>query len=548
MCGILGLFNSGKLTDFDLKLIFELFKNGSDRGPDNHKFINYENDNMVLGFHRLSINGLNDDSNQPFFINNKILLCNGEIYNFKHLYQKYDITPNTDSDCEVIIHLYEMFGFDKMIKMIDGVFSFILIDINDKDNAKMYVSRDPFGVRPLYKCVKDTHEFAFTSTLRQLYSTKYNCEQFTPGTWERYYRFEGKWLFDKSSTYFNHNKFPINQDIDESLALNIIYNSLNSAVKKRVENTDRPIACLLSGGLDSSLITSLVCKHYQTEEKKLETYSIGLEGSVDIEYARIVAEFLGTKHTEVIVTEREFLDNIPKVIYHIESYDTTTVRASVGNFLISKYISENSNAKVLFNGDGSDEVCGGYLYFHKAPNNAEFDKECKRLLKDISYFDVLRSDRCISSNGLEARTPFLDKEFVENYLSIPIELRNHVNSNKCEKYLLRKAFTDRSHTYLPHSVLWRTKEAFSDGVSSNNKSWFQIIKDEVEKPDFEIGLPHDDNKEYDWNSPKTPEMRYYRNIFDFYYGDKDTLIPYFWMPKFVEANDSSARTLDIYKN
>ena len=554
MCGIFGLFNAGDLSEEELELIITFFKKGTDRGPDNYCFDYHKDDNMSIGFHRLSINGLNDESNQPFYINDKILICNGEIYNYKQLYNKYNITPTTDSDCEIIIHLYEMFGFTKMIDMIDGVFSFILIDKTNNDSKQMYVARDPFGVRPLYKCVRNSDEIVFTSTLKQLFNTKYTCRQFTPGTWEKYTMFNEKWTFDKTNIYFDLEDVQENDDIDERLALNTIYHNLNASVKKRVETTDQPIACLLSGGLDSSLITSLVCKYYQNKDRKLETYSIGLEGSVDIKYARYVADFLGTKHTEIIVTEREFLDNIPKVIYYIESYDTTTVRASVGNYLVAKYVSQHSKAKVLFNGDGSDEVTGGYLYFHKAPNNAEFDKECRRLLTDISYFDVLRSDRCISSNGLEARTPFLDKQFVNDYFTIPINLRNHVNSQNCEKYLLRKAFLNRKHIYLPDNVLWRTKEAFSDGVSSNNKSWFQIIKEEVENPNFKVDLlnnndnDNDNDNEYSWNTPTTLEMRYYRNIFNFYYGNNDALIPYFWMPKFVNATDSSARTLDIYRN
>ena len=188
-----------------------------------------------------------------------------------------------------------------------------------------------------------------------------------------------------------------------------------------------------------------------------------MPGSEDLKYARMVADHLKTKHTEIVLSENEFFDAIPEVIKAIESYDTTTVRASTGNYLVSKYISKNSTAKVIFNGDGSDEVTGGYLYFHKAPSPDEFDKECRRLLKDIHTFDVLRSDKSISSNGLEPRTPFLDKEFVDMYMSIPIDVRYHPRKKQCEKYLLRKAFEHEN--LLPNEVLWRTKEAFSDGVS-----------------------------------------------------------------------------------
>ena len=232
--------------------------------------------------------------------------------------------------------------------------------------------------------------------------------QFEPGTYSKYrYRTrsmgnEGWWgardiVFSKPNVFVNR---AIRNEED---ACRIIRDSLMRAVDKRVDNTEREVACLLSGGLDSSLITALVSRHYA--KGKLHTFSIGLsEDSEDLKYARMVADFLGTTHHEFIVPEEVFLENIENVIYAIESYDTTTVRASVGNWLIAKHIRETTNAKVIFNGDGSDEVCGGYLYFHAAPNDLEFDKECRRLLQQIHLFDVLRSDRSISSHGLEART------------------------------------------------------------------------------------------------------------------------------------------------
>ena len=258
------------------------------------------------------------------------------------------------------------------------------------------------------------------------------------------------------------------------------------------------------------------------------------EFSEDLKYARIVANYLQTKHTEIICTEKDFLDAIPEVIEAIESYDTTSVRASVGNYLIGKYIAKHSDAKVIFNGDGSDEICGGYLYFHEAPNCIDFDLECKRLLSDIHYFDVLRSDRSISSNGLEPRTPFLDPVFVKTYLSIPRYLR--AQKDKCEKYLLRTAFV----SFLPDEVLWRTKEAFSDGVSSQKKSWFEIIQNHMKTQNIKDYV-------YIHNKPTTLEQQYYRNIFNGLFPNCEKTIPYFWMPRFVEATDSSARTLNIYK-
>ena len=283
-------------------------------------------------------------------------------------------------------------------------------------------------------------------------------------------------------------------------------------------------------------MTALVKKYYS---QNLETYSIGLEGSEDLYYARIVAEFLGTKHTEIIVSEDDFFDSIPIVIKNIESYDTTTVRASVGNYLVSKYISENSEAKVIFNGDGSDELMGGYLYMSKASDHFEFDKECKRLLKNIHYFDVLRSDRSISTNGLEPRTPFLDRSFVDLFLSIPSDIRYETNKLQ-EKYLFRKAF---DKDYLPKEILWRRKEAFSDGVSSQKRSWYKIIEEKVQQ---QTNITYDLEKNYDHNSPQTLEQLYYRTIFEKYYPNQGLNIPYYWMPKYIDATDSSARSLDIY--
>jgi asparagine synthase (glutamine-hydrolysing) len=253
--------------------------------------------------------------------------------------------------------------------------------------------------------------------------------------------------------------------------------ALEESVKKRML-TERPCAALLSGGLDSSLIAALVQKNLkQLGLPSLKTFSIGFSGSADLAHARIVADHIGSDHTEIVMTPDDFFKAIPRVVTAIESCDTTTVRESVGNYLVAEQIRKQTDCKVVFNGDGSDELFGGYLYFYNAPNDIAFHSETGRLLKDIHYFDVLRSDRCISSHGLEARTPFLDKQFVSVARSISTKWLRPQKNGLAEKWILRRAFDDG--VTLPHEVLWRRKEAFSDGVSPTEKSWSELIAEYV---------------------------------------------------------------------
>lgn len=602
MCGIFALLNKQSNDFFNKSLIQKGFMEGKGRGPENTQEKWIDNDDIMLGFHRLAINGLDSISNQPIEIDGITLICNGEIYNYKELFEELNIVPHTNSDCEIIIHLYKKYGIHETLHLLDGVFAFLLLDNNDLElGRKVYVARDPFGVRPLY-IMKYSHNmyelrkksslqknkkntvYGFSSEpypLQELYNTKYengryqsndkSLTQFKPGTYSKFvlpWTCQSSWeLHTEEHSYYSLKVDKISlvtSGIPDQRLLSNLYESLSDAVYKRVLNTERPIACLLSGGLDSSLITALVCKHVATVNKcrskenqiQIETYSIGLDGSEDLKYASIVAKHLQTKHNEIVVSEEDFFGSIPKVIKAIGSYDTTTVRASVGNYLVGKYISEHSDCKVIFNGDGSDEVMGGYMYFHKAPNAIEFDNECKRLVSNIHYFDGLRSDRCISCHGLEPRTPFLDYSFVKHYLSIDRKLRFNTTHEKCEKYLLRYAVDTCDNDLLPKTILWRTKEAFSDGVSNQKKSWYEIIQERV----VELNRNEDhslsrfvDKVDYNevvgiWNQPTTNEQIYYRTIFNYYYPNMEKMIPYFWMPRFVEASDASARTLDIYKN
>lgn len=616
MCGIFALLNDDNRY-LTRQYIIEQFEKGKGRGPEFSKLASVMV-KALFGFHRLSINGLNPESHQPLIIGEVALICNGEIYNYKELYKMMGVVPNTGSDCEVILHLYLKYGMDQTLQLLDGVFAFALVDYRiSRETAKMYIARDPYGVRPLYvmkndqKIIQGDNEvlYGFASEMKMLSNicnvtnsemkkkvnvrlryrvqndissnfneddqyTEYNIEQFQPGSYSLYelgFKVYSYWELKKEYVRYHstgfHSVIPRNDHSSELPAvLQNIKSYLTAAVHKRCSTTERPIACLLSGGLDSSLIAALVNEYHVSRGLPiLETYSIGLAGSEDLKYARIVADYLGTKHTEIVLTEEDFLNAIPSVIKAIESYDTTSVRASIGNWKLGEYISQHSEAKVIFNGDGSDELCGGYLYMHKAPDSLEFDRECRRLLSDIYLYDVLRSDKSISSHGLEPRTPFLDRAWVQYYLSIPLELRDHSSNQQCEKFLLRSAFDGGEKPLLPSEVLWRRKEAFSDGVSKTSRSLYEIIQEytdarfiEDDFQEYKSGIRTEDTIEgivmlndkmhgvKDHLMPTTTEQYYYRKIFEQYYPGMGKIVPYFWMPKYVNAKDASARTLDIY--
>jgi asparagine synthase (glutamine-hydrolysing) len=589
MCGIFALLNQENISPIEIE---NEFMKGQKRGPEFSKLeFNYMK--MVLGFHRLAINGLNSESNQPIVFNNIVLICNGEIYNYKALYHSMGVVPITGSDCEVIIHLYLKYGMEQTLVMLDGVFAFILYDnriMNDLNN-QVYIARDPLGVRPLYYLHNindaDTDNdnnndndndndnnlynlYGFASELKCLEKfynknpSHYSIEQFTPGTYSVFNlsnKVQSIWQPLKENIPYFLPTFSYNQGSTEwekdRCKQESIYNSfshsiancLSSAVNKRCLTTERPIACLLSGGLDSSLISALVSNYYKINnvDRELETYSIGLQDSEDLKYARVVADWIGSNHTEIVVTEREMFLAIPEVIYAIESYDTTTVRASIGNYLLGKYIDSNSQAKVIFNGDGSDELLGGYLYMGKCPDDIEFDKETRRLLKDIHLFDVLRSDKSISSNGLEPRTPFLDRNFVNLLLSIPPFYRNHKNFDVPEKNILRQGFKcdnsndSREKQLLPDEILYRKKEAFSDGVSSKGRSLYVILQEFIA---VHLNIEEATDK---YIPCIETEKYYYKKLFDRFYPNCSNILPYFWMPKYTDAKDPSARTLTFYK-
>lgn len=521
MCGIFAVFGNFSKQQ---QIIMKAGQENKKRGPDNCSIV-FKN-NVFYMFHRLAINDISENGNQPMMSEEIVMMANAEIYNYRELISKYELDCKSSSDCEVILRLYEKLGFVDTIRQLHGVYSLIL---TDKEGKKIYFARDRIGVRPLYYgLAMNGAIFALSSTPESL--TKF-CDFIAPVQPGCSIYVENgvnpSWMFEKL------------YEMELNLSVNRISNPLQSlkqtlkeAVKMRLLS-DRPMGCLLSGGLDSSIIASILVEYLGG--KNVRTYSIGMEGSTDLEYARKVATFLGTEHHEVLFTPDEGLNAIPEVIRILASYDITTVRASVGMFLLSKWIASNTSDKVIFSGEGSDEIFEGYLYFHNAPNEIEAENDSLRLIKELHVYDVLRADRCISSNGLEPRVPFLDKNVVDLSLSLLAKEKWPKNTEKpgCEKYLLRKAFEG----CLPNEVLWRQKEAFSDGVSSKKKSWYQYIQEYCE-------MKISDEMFNSFTYP-SKEAQYYKTVFEHHYPTYNLKLDY-WLPRWTTVKDPSARLLKAY--
>jgi asparagine synthase (glutamine-hydrolysing) len=557
-----------KLPLSDLALFQNDFSSMVHRGPDNSSFLNdpqpAKNYASVWGFHRLAINGQTPESNQPFFIKNCRLICNGEIYNFRSLIAEYGLESEykSQSDCEIIIHLYKKIGIRDMLRRLDGVFALVL---HDYETATTYIARDPVGVRSLFISGYDytySNSMIISSELKAI-SECYRpyAKQFPPGCYATYSKLDNG--FDKANTPFLNfysyyenvsisqdnatlqiervYDYPTVEDTEENICANIA-TLFEEAVVKRLMS-DRKVGALLSGGLDSSSVVAIMCRHMPA--KDLNTYSIGLKGSTDLVWARKVADYLGTNHHEVCLTEEEFLGAIEATIKQIESYDTTSVRASIPNYLVSKYIYKNTDDCVIYCGDMSDEIFGSYRGFMKAQNDTDFKRENERMVRDVCYFDLLRSDKSISGAGLEARVPFADKKFLQYVMSIPPRYKMF-DDERIEKYIFRKAFSG----LLPDDILWRRKEAFSDGVSGHERSWFQIIREYIDtKVTDEEYEKYTEFIEYTnvYNTPYDKESFYYRTIFEKLYSGCEKTIPYFWRHPFCEEKDPSARLLQCYK-
>jgi asparagine synthase (glutamine-hydrolysing) len=569
MCGIWGYLTKSKLSNEEMMMAYKKFNEIRPRGPDRFKLFNLESINMLLGFHRLSIIDTSHKGDQPFLHieNNRTVytLCNGEIYNYKQLIDKHNLNPllKQESDCNVVHELYLKLGLDALCQELIGEFAFMILDMNG-DDISIHIARDPLGVRPLYVSY-DNQSLYIGSELKgspHAPTPTWATETNTTPTINRPFESLVEQVrgghyasFNLSNPSFKpiyHCYYSVDMIkptiTDISIAKDIINKSLSECVIDRLM-ADVPIGFLLSGGVDSSLICGIAANHLKPQ--RIRTFSCGLEtGSTDEPYAKKVAEHINSIHTHIVFTEKEFIEAIPSIVYIIETYDITSVRASVAQYLICKWIKTNTDIKVLFCGDGSDELTKGYKYNHMAPNVEEAHKDTLRLLKDIIYFDGKRADRGIAGNGLEGRVPFLDYRFVNTYLSIEPSLTMPTiyekTGKKLEKWLLRESF--RESNIIPEEVLFRNKEAFSDGISTIKKSWFEIVQDEMNERYKDVDITKLSSV-YSYNTPPTREALYYREEFERKFGKNAvTVIPYFWLPKWVGAiTEPSARILEAYK-
>jgi len=529
MCGIFFILSkSGLFSEENINIILSKFKLLSNRGPDKYS-ITYVN-NYILGFQRLAINDTSDAGMQPFYMNNSITnsytMCNGEIYNYHELVKEHkDFSPKSRSDCEILPYLFSIYSFDYTLQKLDGVFAISHLDLNSN---KLYLARDRLGVKPLFYAENDQF-FAVSSEAKALTDIFQDIQQLQPSSFMTLSLTNFERTYD---IYTTINEITTNYNFTYDESTLVIHDLLVRSVQKRL-CSDREIGCLLSGGLDSSIIASILSKELSKTNRKIHTFSIGFPDSTDIIYARQVAQFINSEHHEYIIQYEDALQEIENVIKATETYDTTTVRASTPMYMLCKWINQNFPHKVIFSGEGSDELLCGYLYFHKAPTPNDAHIDSIRLLKELYKYDVLRADRCTASNGLEFREPFLDKDLIDFVTSINPEYK--VPRNGYEKEILRKAF---SSNYLPDSVLWRRKAAFSDAVSSSEKPWYKWIQEYVSSS-------HSYSDIVDYGG--TVESNYFKTLFYKNFNGYNLDLP-LWLPKWSNVgSEPSATVLDIYK-
>lgn len=558
MCGIWAFIELlNKSTDF--QKLFNDFMKIKNRGPDMSSFQTIKN--VTVGFHRLAIMDPKFHANQPYIIEDKertiIFICNGEIYDFKDLVNKHQLKMENNSDCLTIPLLYLKYTnfslyentdvkkfTDLFVDEIKGEFAFALFEFDNLQNLKqLIIGRDQIGIRPLYWHVPTptSKGIILSSEMKGLINFEDKIQEFEPGAIINI-NFDDFGLIKNSETFYYKTIYEtISNNLDQNIMLNNVKQSVINSVRRRL-CADKPIAFLLSGGVDSSLVAAISAKLLG---QQIKTYCCGMNEGTDLLYARKVAEHIGSNHTEVFFTPEEGLEAIRDVIWTTETWDTTTIRASVGQYLVCKHIGINTDSKVVMVGEGPDEVCSSYLFNYYAPNGDELHLAAQDYVEQIHMYDGRRADRCISRWGLEGRIALLDPEFIKAYWSIPSEQRHPLYMN-IEKWWLRQAF--EGSNILPRDVLWRKKEAFSDGISGKTKSWFEIIHDHIKTLVTE--------EEFKTNPlGPTLEAHYYKKVFIEFFGEKRlNILPGYWQPKWNSSGkldkyvDPSARTLNVYTN
>ena len=551
MCGIVCAFDIKSNSDFVRTSVLKMAQKVRHRGPDWSGI--YSNNNAVLAHERLAIVDPTSGK-QPIISDdgNKVIAVNGEIYNHKDLKEKYasDYNFKTESDCEVILALYEKKGIN-FLNDLNGIFGFALYD---SSNDKYIVARDHMGIIPLYMGWDKENIFYVSSELKSLEGVCNKIELFPPGHYLDSNIGKLKKWYDPKWISYDSVK-------DSETKIKEIHDSLSAAVKRQLMS-DVPYGVLLSGGLDSSITSALAkkfaSKRIESDDKQdawwpqLHSFSVGLKGAPDLKAAKIVADHIGTVHHEINFTVQEGIDAIRDVIYHLETYDVTTVRASTPMYLMARAI-KSLGIKMVLSGEGADELFGGYLYFHKAPNSKEFHEETVRKLDKLHQYDCLRANKSLAAWGIEGRVPFLDKQFIDVAMEINPEDKM-IKNGRIEKWVLREAFKD----YLPESVLWRQKEQFSDGVGY---SWIDSLKELVENEVSDSDFKNSPNI-FPINPPQNKEEFYYRTIFhDHFSSDAaaksvpsvpsvacSTPQALLWDEAFKNMNDPSGRSISNIHN
>lgn len=495
------------------------------RGPDDQRIV--ELNGGVMGFQRLSIMGLTPEGMQPFFFDGNYSVCNGEIYGFKKQRQaliEKGYSFVSDSDCEILLPMYKEYGTD-MFRLLDAEFACVIYD----GRADEFIAaRDPIGIRPLYYGYDGDGQIIFASEAKNLVKFCEKIMPFPPGHY---------WKNGEFTCYCDITAVDsVIRDDMETVCRNI-REKLVAGVEKRLA-ADAKVGFLLSGGLDSSLVCSIAQSRSETP---IKTFAIGMStDAIDLKYAREVADYIGSDHTEVIITKEDVLDALETVVKLLGTYDITTIRASMGMYLLCKAIHEQTDIRVLLTGEISDELFG-YKYTDFAPSAQEFQKESVKRVSELHMYDVLRADRCISSNSLEARVPFGDLDFVKYVMAVDPEMK--LNKYNKGKYLLRHAFEGN---YLPHSILYREKAAFSDAVGHSMVDYLkEYAESRYTQEEYGEGI-----KKYDHARPFTKESLLYRDIFEKFYPGQSEMVVDFWMPNKewngCNVNDPSARVLSNY--